>query len=178
MSNRKSGVYDPGACSGGVSEADVALQWALTLKWVLSRHGYQVWLTRDDDRDPDPVGARDDRAEAAVCALFLSVHLNSADAPAARGVETFYRDSRDKELAAIVQQACLDATGSKDRGLKTEGQSQHPRLAVFDFDGPCCLLEAGFVSNAADRKAVTSRETRLAFAENLAQALKRKFPPV
>lgn len=177
MSNRNPGSYDPGACAGGVSEADVALQWALTLKWVLTRHGYGVWMTRDDDRDSDPVQTRDDRAKAAGCGLFLSIHLNSSDSPSARGVETFYRDSRDKELAAIVQRACLDATGSKDRGLKTEGQSQHSRLAVLDFDGPACLLETGFVSNASDRRVLLLRETRLAFAENLAQGLRRKFPP-
>lgn len=171
MSNRSAGVYDPGACDGGVSEADVALQWALTLKWVCAKNGIAVYMTRDDDRDPDPVGSRDDRAERAGCTHFLSIHLNSSSDPVARGTETFYRDSKDKAFAAIVQASCLKATGFRDRGLKSESDSQHTRLAVFDFDGPACLLETGFVSSPADRKVLLSRDTRIAFAEALVKAL-------
>jgi N-acetylmuramoyl-L-alanine amidase len=165
--------YDPGAVAGGVAEADVALAWALTLRWVLSRKGIAVWMTRDDDRDPDPVSTRDDRAEAAGCDRFLSIHCNAANGKAT-GTETFYRDSRDEMWAAIVQDAAIDALGLKSRGLKSEASSQHKRLAVFDFDGPCCLLEIGFIDNAADRARMLSRDVRLAFAEGLAAELTPK----
>ena len=76
-SNRVPGRYDPGATSAGVTEADIVLQWALTLKWVCGKRGVQVFLTRDDDRDPTPVGSRDNKAEAAGCTHFISLHCNS-----------------------------------------------------------------------------------------------------
>lgn len=64
MSNRKPGVYDPGACAGGYAEAEIALAWALTGKHIAKEFGIEVWLSRDDNTDPDPVGTRDNRAAA------------------------------------------------------------------------------------------------------------------
>jgi N-acetylmuramoyl-L-alanine amidase len=163
--------YDPGASSGGIHEADLNLAWALTLNWVLTQGGIDVWLTRDDDADPDPVATRDDRAEAAGCTHFLSIHCN-AGPPQATGIETFYRDARDREWAALVHSCALQGLGLKSRGLRGEGESQHKRLAVFDFDGPCALVELGYLTNAADRARLQSRDRRIAFAQALLRALK------
>lgn len=171
MGNRKSGVYDPGAQAGGVSEADIALQWALTLKWACQRAGVDFWLTRDDDRDEDFVGTRDDRAEDHGCTHFVSLHCNSAG-PLATGVETYYRDVADYRFAQWVHRAALNSMKSKDRGLKSEGQSQHPRLAVFDFDGPAALVELGFITNPLERRKLLWRDCRLDFAVYLASHLK------
>lgn len=169
MGNRQPGVYDPGATAAGFTEADIALSWALTLKWVCQQNGIEVYLTRDDDRDPDPVGKRDDKAEAAGCTHFLSLHCNSGGGT---GTEAFYRDGKDKAFAEKVLQANLNAMGTKNRGLKTEGQSQHSRLAVFDFGGPCCLLEIGFIDSTAEREKMLTRDVRLKFAQNLVRSLK------
>lgn len=160
--NRRAGIYDPGAVSAGVTEADVALQIALTGKWICQQRGIACWLTRDDDRDPTPVGSRDDRAEQAGCTHLISIHLNAATGNAT-GTETFYRDSADKAWAQKVQDAALEAWGLRNRGLKTEADSQHRRLAVFDFDGPAALLEVGFVDNPLDRGRAQDRDRRIAF---------------
>lgn len=170
-SNRRAGAYDPGAVAGGIAEADVVLQWALTLKWVAAQEfRVSLWLTRDDDRDPDPVGTRDDRAEAARCTHFLSLHCNAGGGS---GVETYYRDASDREFARLVHRAALRATGLPDRRLRTEDQSQHARLAVLDFDGPACLVEIGFLDNGTDRARLLDRSVRIAFARELLRGLDR-----
>gem|GEM_PF-4148245 len=132
MGNIVSGRFDPGASGGGLTEADIVLQWALTGKWVADQLGIAVFLTRDDDRDEDPVAKRDDLAKANGCTHFLSLHCNSASA-VARGVETFYRDAADKVLAQKAQDSLLKVFGPDvpNRGLKLEGQSQHSRLAGY-----------------------------------------------
>jgi N-acetylmuramoyl-L-alanine amidase len=165
MSNTRSGVFDSGATAGGVREADIALAWGLTLKAEAAAVGIPVWMTRYDNDDPDPVGTRDDRAKAAGCTHFIAIHCNDADSPAATGVETYYRDDADHALAAIVQAAALAATGLRTRGLKPEGDSQHNKLAVFSFPGPCALVEIGFITNAGDRAKMLSRNVRIAFAD-------------
>lgn len=170
-SNRKSGVYDPGACAGGVAEADIALAWGLTCKHVLTQAGFDVWMSRDDDRDPNPISTRDERAERAGCDILISFHCN-AGGSAASGTESFYRDAADKALAEKVNRACLVAMGGKNRGVKHESKTQHPRLAVMGFDGACALLEIGFVTNSADRRKMLSRDTRIAFANALVAELK------
>jgi N-acetylmuramoyl-L-alanine amidase len=171
-SNRKAGIFDPGAVSGSATEADIVLQWALTGKWVLSNEfGIAVWLTRDDDSDPTPVSTRDDKAEAAGCTHFLSIHCNAAT-PQATGTETYYRDGVDKIFAQKVQAAAVSALGLRDRGLKIESAGQHSRLAIFNFDGPAALLETGFIDNTNDRRMITTRDCRVSFWRALGTALK------
>lgn len=162
--------YDPGAVAAGHTEAALVLQLALTGKWVLTHEGIAVWLTRDDDSDHTPVSTRDDRAEAAGCDKFLSLHMNAAGA-LAHGTETYYRDNADKLWAARVQAAALEAFGLRDRGLKHESVTRHGRLAVLGFDGPACLLEVGFITNSLDRRAVLDRDNRIKFWQLLAEAL-------
>lgn len=175
MGNRKPGSYDPGAQSAGVSEADVALQIALTGKWLCKQRGIACYLTRETDQDSDPVGQRDDKAEAQGCTHLLSIHLNCADGRAS-GTETFYRDSADKAWARKVQDAALPAWGLSDRGLKTEAASQHSRLAVLDFDGPAALLEVGFIDHPLDRARAQDRDRRIAFWSALLDNLTATTP--
>ena len=160
--NVRAGRYDSGATYNGTAEADITLQWGITGKWLAKELGVPVWLTRTSDTDPAPVGSRDDRAELAGCTHFLAVHCNSFDGTAT-GTETLYRDSQDLALAEMVQRAALDTLKLKDRGVKPEGASQHSRLAVFDFDGPACLVELGFIDRYADRNAMLERDNRIAF---------------
>ena len=137
--NRTRGVFDPGAVAGGVREADVALDWVLALLWV-GRNWFdvdadQIVLTRDDDSDYSPVGRRDDRAMAAGCSHFLSVHCNASVKPWVRGTETLFSEDRGREnsmtFADLVQRAAMGAMRSNDRGVKSERMSQHGDLAVI-----------------------------------------------
>ena len=175
MGNRTKGVHDSGAVAFGQKESQIALAWGLTVKAEFVADGIKVWMTRDDETDYTPVGTRDDRAEAARCDLFISLHCNSASSEKATGVEAFYRDEADKKLAQIVLDACLAATGLPSRGLKKEGGSQHPTLAVFSFDGPCTLLEIAFMSNPGDLAKILSRDVRIAFADHLSAGLKKAY---
>lgn len=166
FANTAPGVYDPGAVGGGLAEADIALQWALAVKFVFLQHGEVVFLTRHDDHEPDPVGRRDNLAAEAGCSHFVSIHCN-AGSVLATGTECYYRHGKHPEWAKSVLACAVKAMGRRDRGLHTEGESQHPRLAVMNFPGPVCLVELGFITNKADRLRLTDRQVRLAFAEAL-----------
>lgn len=167
--NKNSGPgYDTGARAGGLSEADVVLAWGLTLQWVLRQAGIPVWMTRDDDSDAAPVATRDNRATAAGCSHFLSLHTN---APRGSGIETFYKDDADRGFANVVHAAALEALGLPDRGIRHESQTHVGRLAIMAFPGPCALLELGYITSPRDRKVLASRDHRLAFARALAGRL-------
>lgn len=165
--NRAVGSYDPGAVAGGASEADIVLAFALTIKHVFREAGIEVFLTRDDASDVTPVGQRDNKAKAAGCTHFLSLHCNAGTA-GATGTETFFRD--DSKWAKTVQSVAIRALGLRDRGVKNESASQHNRLAVMDFDGEACLLEIGFITNVNDRRLMQLRDSRVALATALLQA--------
>lgn len=171
MGNRKGGAFDPGAVAASFREADIALRWAVAGEFLLEPKGFDVFLTRDDNTDNSPVGSRDDKAMQAGCDRFISIHCNAANG-SATGVEAFYRDSADKAFAQIVLDCLVEATGLKSRGLKSESESQHPRLAVLDFGPPACLIEIGFIDNPKDREVITTRSTIVKFYDLLAQRIK------
>jgi N-acetylmuramoyl-L-alanine amidase len=150
MSNRKSGIYDPGAVSHGVAEADIAMQWANTLRTVLVNRGFKIVRTRVDERDPCPVSRRDDIATSYGGSIMLSLHCNAAN-EFASGTETFYRGKDDRDMAEKLTTAACAALGTKNRGPKTESASQHSSLAVLNFD-KCWLIELGFIDHHGDRE--------------------------
>jgi len=171
MSNKRDDVFDSGAVAAGVRECDIALEWALTGKYILPQYGINHFLTRDDNLDEVPVGRRDDMAAAAHCTHFLSIHCNAADGKAT-GVEVYYRDISDRAFAQLVLDSLVEATGLKSRGLKRESESQHSRLAVLDFGPPACLAEIGFLDNPHDRSVIRDREVRLKFWAGLCRRLR------
>lgn len=159
MSNRKAGVFDPGATheENGVTfqEATIALQYALTLRQELLGRGVPVFMTRDDATDHAPVGQRAANAKAAGCGLFVSLHLNDFDDDAANGVEVLYGKKSDKALADRVQARLLQVTG-----LKNHGNDFKPDLAVLKFAGPAILIELGFIANDKDRETLLNPAMR------------------
>lgn len=170
MANSKAGVFDPGAIAVGHREADITLDWGLAVNWVCTQRGLKAWMTRKSDTESAPLSRRVQRAHDQGCTHFLSIHLNSGSV-LATGTETLYRDSVDRKFAEIVHSCALHAIGRKDRGVKNEAVSPHGRLAVFGFNGPCCLVETAFITNSGDRNVVLMRDRRLAFAEMLVTRL-------
>ncbi len=169
MSNRKQGVYDPGAESDGITEAEIALEWANELRAILKKRGANVVRTRVDAKDPAPVGERAAIARRYKGDIMLSIHCNAATGTAS-GTETFYRGAQNKAQAKELNNAVVDALGTRDRGVKTESESQHTRLAVMSFQ-PCFLIEIGFIDNEHDRRLITDPERRKAACEALADVL-------
>lgn len=176
LGNKRPGIYDPGAVSGGVTEADVVLAYALAIKFVFLRklvakggpHLDEVlFLTRDESSDVTPVGRRDDLARASGCTHFLSLHLNAGGGT---GTETFYRDDRDQAFARLAHDGVLEALEFDDRGVKHESRTRLGRLAVLDFEGPACLVELGFVDQLSDREKLLRRTSRLLVAEAVWEA--------
>lgn len=177
MSNRKRGVYDPGAAAGGETEAAVVLQFAKAIEFIAKKQFPQIriLLTRQDEKEPAPVGTRARKAKQEGAKVLVSLHLNASVNPLARGTEIFFRDAADKRLADVLCPRIASAVGTRNRGPKDETLSQHNRLAVLTFDGPAVLIELGFITNPADRRSLLRRETRIAVAEVLLNTLKEIY---
>jgi N-acetylmuramoyl-L-alanine amidase len=169
MSNRKRGVYDPGACSGGAEEASIAMDWANELRAILRSEGHRVIRTRVDRFDPAPVSRRDDIAHAYKGDIMISLHCNAGGGKAS-GTEVFYRGSDDKAMATKLSAAVARVLGIPDRGPKLEKDSQHKSLAVLEFD-KCWLLEIGFIDHAGDRAKMLDPTLRKRACEAIASAI-------
>lgn len=173
LANRRPGVYDPGATvtrgTLTITEAGVVMAWADELRAHLMARGLHVVRTRVDDSDPCPVGGRARIARHYQADVMISLHCNAADARAS-GTETFFRGKENAPLAARLNDAVRLALGTKDRGIKTEAQSQHQTLAVMSFQ-PCFLIELGFLDHDSDREKMTDPVLRTKACEALADVL-------
>ena len=157
MSNATSGVFDSGAESAGVREADVTLSYGLALDARLRALNIATFMTRRDNVAPTPVTQRASAAMRAGCTHFISFHLNDADTSDAHGTETLFNDTtKDKPLAIQIQEAVVRASGFRDRGVV-----QRTNLAVLKFSaGPAVLIELGFISNPQDRADLLDPDVR------------------
>ena len=169
MGNRKTGRYDCGAESNNYTEAEIVMTWANELRDILRFRKVAVVRTRTDDKDPCSISARARIAKAYNGTIMISLHCNAATGTAS-GTETFYRGDSNKSFATRLNAIVCAGLGTKNRGAKTEGQSQHSTLAVMNFQ-PCFLIELGFIDNAGDRVKMLDAEKRKATCNEIANLL-------
>jgi N-acetylmuramoyl-L-alanine amidase len=185
MNNAQNELYDPGAVATHAKvryeEAEIALQWALTGKWVLGQRGIETFLTRDDDRDSTPLGMRDDRMRAEKCTHAISVHCNAASLRTPSGPECIIANEASEAHYIYAREtlaACMSAMNRGTRGVKREKDvnPRRPReLAILNrpgwFPGGICLLEIGFITNPHDVQRMVLRDVRIEFWERFADFL-------
>jgi N-acetylmuramoyl-L-alanine amidase len=169
LGNRKRGMFDPGAVSNGIREADIAMAWANELRYILIARGKKVIRTRASNADPASISDRAGIAMAYGGDIMISLHCNAATGTAS-GTETFYRGESNKAMAERLNAAVVRALATRDRGVKLESASQHSRLAIMAFQ-PCFLLELGFIDNASDRAKMLDTGLRQKACEMLADAI-------
>jgi len=169
MSNKRSGIYDSGAVYKNTQESTIAMDWANELKAQIELLGHSAIRTRINENDPCPVTRRDDIARSYKCDRMISLHCNCANGKAS-GSEVFYRGNDDKEMAMKLSEIVSSILGIKNRGAKTENESQHTSLAVMEFD-KCWLIEIGFIDNEFDRNQMLNKNIISKCCKELAKAI-------
>ena len=109
------GGHDPGAQSSGVTESELVLDVALRLEKLLSKlPGVDVVMTR---RENEFISLQERTAIAnrEGADLFLSIHANASNIPAAHGVETYFLNFASNVNAAAVA-ARENATSGQTMG--------------------------------------------------------------
>ena len=82
-------------------EKDVTLGLSKILYKKLKKKGYQVYLTRTNDRTVT-LKSRAEMADKVNANLFISIHANSSEHKNSSGIETFYLDNhKDKTMKKI-----------------------------------------------------------------------------
>ena len=164
-----SGPAEPGACSGGFTEAAVNLQVALVLAKLLEKNGHKVVLTRQDDIEDDELEWRADVAYKYRTHIFVSLHCNSFKDPAANGSETwhFYSSDEGQRLARCIQNALVSHCQTADRGIKPK----EDWVVLRDTYCPAVLVEMAFISNPKERELLTDKMLQRQFAVAIAQGI-------
>jgi len=164
------GDQDPGAISvNNRKEKDFNLALALKVKALLEQvDGVEVYLTRSDDT----FVSLDDRANFANnlgADAFISIHANTFTA-ASQGTETYYWNSFSKDLADIIHQHVLAATGFPDRKVQ-----RNDYRVVKATQMPGILVEVGFLSNVIEEALLYTPEFQDKVAASIVDGIKEYF---
>ena len=176
-----------------LDEKDFTLDVANRLRAILAKQGYQVLMTRTDDRFIE-LARRAEIANKAGADLFISIHFNAVGGvPLVRGSETYVMtpryqrstgsakrepgdnvanpgntmDAWNSLLGYHMHAKVLAELGSVDRGFK------RARFAVLRLvNSPGVLIEAGYLSNNDEARKIATPDYRASLAEALADGVK------
>ena len=139
------GGKDSGAIGPtNLKESDIVLKIGLMVKETLENAFEKVITTRDNDKYYS-LDYRTKKANNENCDYFVSIHLNSAPNPSAKGCEVWLYDENSK-LQTLANNLCNNLAtkiNTHNRGVKYS-----KKLSVLkNSKMPALLIEIDFISN-------------------------------
>ncbi|MFC5447264.1 N-acetylmuramoyl-L-alanine amidase [Paenibacillus aestuarii] len=185
------GGYDSGAIGvNGLQEKDVNLDIATKLKDELVRRGYDVFMTRTDDRFWS-LAERVQMTNEQKADFFVSIHANSTSSSKMNGSMVLYYDNAypqedypasdtmkimtpySKDLAQHVQDSLVAAAGTADLGL-VPSAVYVARMGTI----PSILVETAFLSNSSEAAKLADDAVRTNMALGIERGIEAFVPPV
>ncbi|HEX5275684.1 MAG TPA: N-acetylmuramoyl-L-alanine amidase [Candidatus Rubrimentiphilum sp.] len=168
------GGSDPGAVRAGLQEKTVTLDIAKRLRDLLVARGWQVVMTRSDDRDVfapndsgrDELQARDNVANSRGARLLVSIHVNSYVNSGPHGVATYYYKASDLALAQSLSRRI-----AAEVGLNNNGVIKDKLWIINHAVMPAALVETAYISNPDDLSLLQSGSWRQKMAQAIADGI-------
>lgn len=183
-------VIDPGhggidggtGDKSGLLEKDINLDVALNLKKELLVEGFNVIMTREEDKSLEDFSSidssryrKDLNGRKTIINnsnpdVFISIHVNSSNSDSARGVQVYYYpDSVEGEILgenicnsvdSIIYDGYLEGSDLKSKNLSED------YFIIREPDHIGVLVEIGFISNPQDNELLRDEEYKreIAFA--------------
>jgi N-acetylmuramoyl-L-alanine amidase len=141
------GGHDPGTTAvNGIYEKHITLAVATKVASILRQRGYQVTMTRQDDRYIE-LEERAAIANRLGADLFVSIHADSAPDSTVQGSTTYVAEaaSSDSMQAARSVITAMDTTGVSVRGVRRADYK-----VLIWTRCPAILVELGYLSNSQE----------------------------
>ena len=151
----------PGACSNGFEEhtwnKDFVENYVVS---ECKKQGLNYIIVNQDFYSKLP-GKINNAAEKGD--VTLSFHLNAAD-ETAHGSEMLYwhTSKKSKELAEFMQEANVEATHLRNRGIKPRVKGDRGWMLLYKTTTPCIIIESGFITNKNDMEVLEATKKELA----------------
>lgn len=160
------GGKDPGAIGHAVEEADYNLVMASVISAQLKALGHEVFQTRAFDIFLE-LTQRVNLAKDFKADLFVSIHANGAESPAAEGMEVHYY-KQDSLLPAktILEEMYKSFPDHKRRGVKLS-----PFYVIKFAQMPSVLIEGGFITNAKEQSFLCSESDQIKMASAITRGI-------
>ncbi|MBP7141247.1 MAG: N-acetylmuramoyl-L-alanine amidase [Opitutaceae bacterium] len=174
-----------------LDEKSMTLDVAQRVRRLLEGQGYRVVMTRNDDRFVE-LEDRADIANRAKADLFVSVHFNSFPQPSITGTEVYILTRSTQRSTGATKRETSDRVSlpgnAMDPWNAVLGYAMHRqlknKLATFDrglkfarfkvltlVDCPGVLVEAGYLSNDAEARKISTADYRGDIAEGIVNGI-------
>nr|MBP3598083.1 N-acetylmuramoyl-L-alanine amidase [Eubacterium sp.] len=174
------GGYDPGKVGvAGTLEKDINLRIALKLKKVLEDSGYQVIMTREDDRalNEENVSGkkmsdlknRVKRINEQKPAVAISIHQNSYSTET-KGAQVFYYQGSEEShaFATVLQNTIRDELADGNHRVEKGNDSYY---MLRKTEGIFAIVECGFLSNPQEEALLNTDEYQKKMASAMAEGI-------
>ena len=165
------GGKDPGNVAAGASnpEKDFNLAIALAVEKCLKEQRVDVIMTRRTDRFPE-LDDRVDVANGSGAAAFVSIHANANDRRDLSGHEIISPArgcAKSDALAASISSQMLRSGSTLNRNYHDERGLR----VMVKTKIPAVIVEVGYMSNAAERARLLSRDYQQRMAKAIADGI-------
>lgn len=153
---------DPGAVSGKFIERDLTKESRFLISQYIDKS--QLILDKDFETNTQYQG----RIKPGSGSVVFDIHFN-AGSPTSTGTECYVKksdfankNSMSYKMADEICKATSEILGIKNRGVKSESQSQHSRIGILNKSAGCSVLwEICFISSVLDMSAYTFKKAEL-----------------
>ncbi len=176
------GGSDPGKVGiNGELEKDLNLEIAKKVEKELKDLGFQVIMTRQDDKGlkregresgkKEDLRTRVDIINSSKAALAVSIHQNSYNQSDVKGAQVFYytHSAEGKKAAAQMQEALKGADAQNTRQAK----ANNSYYMLKRTEVPTIIVECGFLSNPEEAKKLGEEDYQEKIAESIGEGVKR-----
>lgn len=165
------GGIDPGASAGGFNEKDINFKILNQYtKQYFEGSDIKVYFTRTEDVKID-LYERADFASRVEADMFISLHMNAVSSTSVDGTSVYHSlfntsttsgGLNGKQMASTLTDNLCKALGTKNRGVKTADF-----VVIRETRMPAVLIELAFITNASDRKIITTESTQKKAAKTI-----------
>ena len=174
------GGSDPGKVGcNDVLEKNINLAIVYKLKTLFENKGFEVVLTRTDDKplvsdNSKNMKIEDMRNRVALITetmplMTISIHQNSFSA-STKGAQVFYHKSSEKgkRLAGILQQSIKEKADKENHRVEKANDSYYMLRKV---SCPIVIVECGFLSNPDEERLLNDEKYQKKMVEGIAEGI-------
>lgn len=172
------GGFDPGkvGVEETILEKDINLSISLLLKEKLKKAGYQVIMTREEDKglyeETDSnkkitdMRNRVETINSSKAFLAVSVHQNSFTQASSKGAQVFYHSQSPdgKILAETIQEQIKEIIKDENHRVAKSNESYY---MLKKTTCPIVIVECGFLSNPEEAQLLTTEKYQKKMAQGI-----------
>lgn len=175
------GGIDGGAkTKNGTIEKDINLDISLKLRDYLSEEGYEVHMTREDDKELDTKKVNDLTQRCKLkretnCDIFISIHQNMFQQSSCFGAQVWYSDNEaSRLLAESIQESMKNIIQDNNKRIPKAAKNQY-KILRDNYEGASIIVECGFLSNKEEEQKLKNANHQGKIVEGIAFGIEKYF---